>query len=272
MGKLTSIEWCDHTFNIAWGCVKASPGCDNCYAEKLAHRYGYGWGSNAQRRLFSDKYWNEPLLWNKAAIKSGRRQRVFCSSMTDVFLNDRVIDMQRERLWSLIEATPALDWLILTKHPERFRSQLPENFGARFPTVWLMVSVENNETKWRVRLLLETSAFIRGLSVEPLLENIRELEFSGIAWVIIGGESGPGSRPMDISWAINVAERAASAGAAVFVKQIGAVASKALGDGHHRRDPKGGDISRWPEPLRRRSHPVNPNLTSPDFHSRGIVK
>jgi len=265
VGKLTSIEWCDHTFNIAWGCVKASPGCDNCYAEKLAHRYGYGWGDSAERRLFSDNYWNEPLRWNNAAIKSGIRQRVFCSSMTDVFLNDPIIDRQRERLWSVIEATPFLDWLILTKHPERFRAQLPQNFGARFPTVWLMVSVENNDVKWRVRLLRETTASIRGLSVEPLLENIGELEFAGIDWVIIGGESGPRSRPMDIAWAINVAERAAAAGAAIFVKQIGTVASKELGDGQHRHDPKGGDIRRWPESLRKRAFPVNSKLTNPIF-------
>jgi len=99
MSANSLIGWCDDTFNLAWGCVKASAGCDNCYAETLAKRFGVGWGPDAERRIMSDAYWREPLKWNAKAVKAGVRRRVFTSSMTDVFLNDPVIDAQRARLW-----------------------------------------------------------------------------------------------------------------------------------------------------------------------------
>jgi protein gp37 len=269
MSELTSIEWCHHTFNIAWGCIKASAGCDNCYAEVLARRYGYPWGPGAPRRLMSDAYWNQPLSWNHKATLAGERRRVFCSSMTDIFLNDVTIEAQRSRLWDLIEKTPQLDWLLLTKHPERFRSVLPGNLSSRYPNVWLMVSVENNDAQWRAKLLRETDAAIKGLSVEPLLERVDRVSFDGIDWVIIGGESGPHSRPMDLDWALDAAGRATSAGCAVFVKQLGAIASRRLGDGLHRADPKGGDTSRWPQELRIRAYPVNPKFTDAKFMPLG---
>ena len=113
MGKNSSIEWTDHTFNPWWGCAKVSPGCENCYAEAWAKRVGEKiWGASQSRRFFGEKHWDEPLKWNEDA-KSGRcRRRVFCASMADVFESRKDLNPWRKRLWSLIGDTPWLDWLL----------------------------------------------------------------------------------------------------------------------------------------------------------------
>lgn len=119
MAKNSRIEWTTHTFNPWWGCVKVSPACKHCYAESWAKRVGSNvWGIKAERRFFGDKHWSEPVKWNAAAAASGMRARVFCASMADVFEDRRDLDVHRIRLWKLIEATPRLDWLLLTKRPE----------------------------------------------------------------------------------------------------------------------------------------------------------
>src|ERR1035441_10524114 len=111
MGKDSSIEWTDHTFNPWWGCAKISPGCENCYAEAWAKRVGEKiWGPKQSRRLFGEKHWSEPLKWNVDAESEQRRKRVFCSSMADVFEARKDLDPWRERLWTLIGDTPWLDW------------------------------------------------------------------------------------------------------------------------------------------------------------------
>lgn len=122
MGKETGIEWTDHTFNPWWGCVKVSAACTHCYAETLAARWAFKWGAAAAPRAFGDKHWNEPLAWNRKAIADGVRRRVFCASMADVFErrdneHGATLDALRARLWLLIEATPGLDWQLLTKRP-----------------------------------------------------------------------------------------------------------------------------------------------------------
>lgn len=142
MGENSKIEWTHHTFNTWWGCVKVSPACDNCYAESLSKRFGDHWGPKAEYRTFSDKHWNEPLRWNRAAEKAGERHRVFCASMADVFDN-RAPEGARERLWALIRQTPHLDWLLLTKRPQNIAEMLPEDWGDGYPNVWLGVTVEN---------------------------------------------------------------------------------------------------------------------------------
>src|SRR5258706_450821 len=101
MGERTDISWTDHTFNPWWGCTKVGPGCDHCYAEALALRFGTRWGVGQPRRFFGDKHWNEPRRWHKKALAVGNRRRVFCASMADVFDNE-VEQEHRERLWSLI--------------------------------------------------------------------------------------------------------------------------------------------------------------------------
>ncbi len=132
MGK-TAIEWTDYTFNSWWGCVKVSEGCKNCYAERFATRFGFDvWGPDKARRFFDDKYWAEPMRWNAEAEREGVRRRVFCGSMCDVFEagNDAWLTHNRARLWDLIERTPALDWLLLTKRPENIEGMLPEVWSS----------------------------------------------------------------------------------------------------------------------------------------------
>ncbi len=119
MAQNSKIEWTHHTFNPWWGCVKVSPACKNCYAQAWANRLGMNlWGGKATRRFFSDQHWKEPLKWNRDAEVSGERHRVFCASMADVFERRAELNQWRERLWRLIEQTPFLDWLLLTKRPE----------------------------------------------------------------------------------------------------------------------------------------------------------
>jgi protein gp37 len=222
----SKIEWCHHTFNIAWGCIKSSPGCDHCYAEGTANRYGTGWGPGAERRTFGEAYWAQPLKWNRRAAAEGVRERVFCSSMTDLFLNDATITTERRKLWPLIEATPNLDWLLLTKHSER----LAHNFLPSPPpeNIWLGVSVENNDYAWRVDHLRNVNAAVRFLSVEPMLGPV-DVDLTGIDWVICGGESGPHSRPMDPQWARDLRDRCVAAGVAFHFKQWGGRDKKAAG-------------------------------------------
>lgn len=219
MGQDSEISWCHHTFNIAWGCIEATAGCDNCYARVLAKRYGFDvWGKDVPRRTFGEKHWREPLKWNAAAIAAGERHRVFSSSMTDNFLNDRMIDAERDKLWPLIAETPALDWLLLTKHPERFPATLPPLLRYN---VWLGVSVEDNSAAWRVDMLRATHARVKFLSVEPMLGPIDKVDLTGIDWVIVGGESGPKARALDPGWARDVRDRCIAAGIAYHFKQWG---------------------------------------------------
>src|SRR5687767_6851032 len=115
MGRNSTIEWTTHTFNPWWGCTKVSPGCQNCYAERLSTRYGHDvWGPGAKRRTFGEDHWKEPLRWEAEAARTGVRARVFCASMADVFDKDAPAK-ERKRLWKLIAKTPHLDWLLLTK-------------------------------------------------------------------------------------------------------------------------------------------------------------
>lgn len=197
MGAKTSIEWCDHTFNPWWGCVKVSPGCANCYAETFSKRLGQKvWGEDAPRRFFGDKHWNEPLKWNAKAAKTGDRPRVFCGSMCD-WLEDREnLTPQLARLLTLIRATPNLDWLLLTKRPENFMARCKDvyslthchsfaawlhgwAFGRKIPrNVWVGTTVENQEyADKRIPELLKIPAEVRFLSCEPLLGGIDVSDF-----------------------------------------------------------------------------------------------
>jgi len=253
MGQNTKIEWADHTFNPWWGCAKVSAGCANCYAETFAARFGVGWGAQAERRPASEKSWAEPIRWNKAAEREGKRARVFCSSMADVF-DEQAPAGARERLWGLIQATPWLDWLLLTKRPENFHLAPWLEFPNLRPmeppaNVWLGVSVENQTAaEWRIPVLLRTPAAIRFVSAEPLLGRVdlknlgtgylKRDALSGmlggpggialtkdhlpsIDWVIAGGESGHGARPMHPEWARALRDQCQAAGVPFFFKQHG---------------------------------------------------
>jgi protein gp37 len=202
MAKNSRIEWTTHTFNPWWGCVKVSPACKHCYAESWAKRVGSNvWGIKAERRFFGDKHWAEPLKWDTLAAKSGERARVFCASMADVFEDRRDLDIHRARLWELIEATPNLDWLLLTKRPEIVTQLSP--WHADWPAnVWLGTTVETQEYACeRLPHLTAIPAAVRFISAEPLLGPIDIAPWaSELDWVITGGESGPKARPSSPSW------------------------------------------------------------------------
>lgn len=247
MSEHTGIEWTDHTFNIAWGCMKVSPGCQHCYADTLSSRYGFDvWGpaSTTARRTFGEKHWAQPLAWNRAAERDGVRRRVFCCSMCDVFEDHPTIDAERAKLWPLIRATPWLDWQLLTKRPERIAANLPDDWGEGYPNVWLGTSVESQQyADERIPALLAVPARVRFLSCEPLLGPVDLDEYlpspwgcggssrnpdcaecgvsSGIGWVIVGGESGPKCRPMETAWADAIQQQCEYAHVAFFLKQLG---------------------------------------------------
>lgn len=226
MSANSPIEWTDHTFNIAWGCEKVSPGCAHCYADTVSKRYGHGgvWGKDAPRRTFGERHWAEPLAWDRKAEKEGIVRRVFCSSMCDVFEDHPTIDAEREKLWPLIRETPWLDWQLLTKRPERVLEHLPKDWGSGYANVWLGTSVESQRFILRAEMLAFIPARTRFISAEPLL---RPLDLSvlfthnRIHWVVAGGESGPKCRPMHPTWARNLRDQCETAGVAFFLKQLG---------------------------------------------------
>jgi protein gp37 len=220
MGQYSSIEWTDHTFNPWWGCTKVSPACQNCYAELWAKRTGHQvWGKDKLRRFFNDRHWNEAVLWNEEAAKTKSRRRVFCASMADVFEHNPDLNIWRERLWALINETPWLDWLLLTKRPQNIEQMSP--WKRHWPeNVWLGTTVENAG-------YVEKPAAIRFLSCEPLLGPIdlgpwfRREGLYPIDWVIAGGESGPGARAMHPDWATNLLHQCQEAKVPFHFKQWG---------------------------------------------------
>jgi protein gp37 len=194
--------------------------------------------------MASANQWSQPLKWNKAAEREGRRRRVFCASMADVFDEDAPPGA-RAMLWDLIHVTPWLDWQLLTKRPENFVRYLPHDWGNGWPNVWLGTTIENQDMAIkRVPLLLQVPAAVRFLSCEPLLGPVdltaidacgedpgySALTCSGpeegtllttIDWVIVGGESGHGARPMHPEWARSIRDQCQAAGVAFFFKQWG---------------------------------------------------
>lgn len=242
----SKIEWTHHTFNPWWGCQRVSPGCEHCYAETLANRYGHAvWGpaKTTPRRMMSANYWKQPLKWHKAAQAAGERQRVFCASMADVFEDHPDLREPRARLFDLISETPSLDWLLLTKRPENVMQMLVDagrGFQDLPPWVWLGTSVEDQRrANERIPLLLDIPARVRFLSCEPLLGPVIlrdewrypmyakddpryfHLGGRGVDWVIVGGESGHGARPMSADWARSLRDQCQAAGVAFHFKQWG---------------------------------------------------
>lgn len=238
----SKIEWTDHTFNPWLGCTKVSPGCDHCYAEARMdtrlHRVTWGAGQPRQRT----KTWGDPVRWNKAHeafyAAHGRRQRVFCASLADVFDNE-VPSAWRHDLFMLISETPNLDWLLLTKRIGNARAMLPVWYedpeaweggnGVAHHNVWLGATVVNQEEFDRdVPKLDATPAAVRFLSVEPMLSPIMDSGWlwgtagrNGIDWVICGGESGANARPMHPDWACSLRDQCIDAGVPFLFKQWG---------------------------------------------------
>jgi protein gp37 len=269
MGEITGISWTDHTWNPWHGCLKVSPGCKLCYMYREKKQYG----QNPMLVQRSKTKFNEPLKWNSG--------RVFTCSWSDFFIEEA--DAWRPEAWEIIRKTPQLTYQILTKRPERIAAQLPADWGNGYPNVWLGVSVESQEyANERIPILVRTPAAIRFLSAEPLLGEIslrwahwddwkphpRRIESMGpgainhldgarmLDWVIVGGESGYGARPMFIQWAESLREQCGEAKVAFFMKQLGS-ANKSWSDGkrEYKITGKGDNPAEWPENLRVQEFP-----------------
>jgi len=221
MAETTGISWTDSTFNPWWGCTKVAPGCDHCYAAAMDKRTGGTHFESTPPRVMSDQNWNRPLRWNREATKSGVRHKVFCGSMCD-WTDNKAPEGQLDRLWSLIRVTPMLDWQLLTKRAPNIMKSLPDDWGNGYANVWLGVTVEDRaHGRPRLEWLSSIPARVRFLSVEPLLEDLGDLDLTGIDWVIIGGESGPLARPMQEAWAENIIRQCRMQGVRVYFKQHG---------------------------------------------------
>lgn len=253
----TKIEWADHTFNPWIGCTKVGPGCDNCYAEADfdKRRHVVQWGPNQPRKRTAPSTWAAPLRWNREAAAAGVRHRVFCASLADVFDNE-VPTQWRADLFTLIKKTTHLDWLLLTKRIGNVTRMLAEiSHGSDpdlpllemmpLPNFWIGATITSqSEADRDIPKLLAVPAAKRFLSMEPLLGPV-DLLASGdplcrcygcmsmaamhqdspglqrIDWVIVGGESGPGARPMSPDWARSLRDQCQAAGVPFMFKQWG---------------------------------------------------
>jgi protein gp37 len=252
MGTATGIAWTHHTHNPWIGCEKVSPACKHCYAEELDARYRWGgvthWGPDAPRYRTSAKLLAEPAAWHRDALAAGERRRVFCASLADVFEDRADLEPYRHALWRTIEATPGLDWLLLTKRPENIGDMLPPRYArpmpaprvgqvgedpidraAWQPNVWLGTTVESADYTHRIDHLLRVPAVVHFLSIEPLLGRIDLhpwLEHGRsahphhrIGWVIVGCESGGDARPQDLDAMRDLRDQCAEYAIPFFLKQ-----------------------------------------------------
>ena len=216
MAAKSSIEWTESTWNPLTGCTKVSPGCKHCYAERMAKRLkamGQPNYANGFRLTLHEDVLELPLRWKKP-------QMIFVNSMSDLFHKavpiefiQRTFDVMRRAHWHQFQ--------VLTKRSERLLEldpllQWPEN-------VWMGVSVENADYFWRIDDLRITHARIKFLSLEPLLGPLPNLGLRGIDWAIVGGESGPGARPMDPAWVVDIRRQCQRARVPFFFKQWGGV-------------------------------------------------
>ncbi|MEX0818699.1 MAG: phage Gp37/Gp68 family protein [Pirellulaceae bacterium] len=221
MSANSKIEWTDATWNPVRGCTKISPGCTHCYAETFAERFrgvpGHPYEQGFDLRLVPEKL-AEPITWSK-------QRMVFVNSMSDLFHKD----VPDEYIVLVAKAMVAADWHIyqvLTKRSERLRDLLQTKlrFAAKLPHIWWGVSVENQRHGVpRISHLRKANPAMAFLSIEPLLEDLGEVDFAGIDWVIVGGESGAGARPMEESWVLNIRRQCQKAKIPFFFKQWGGV-------------------------------------------------
>lgn len=236
MAETTAIEWCDSTFNPWTGCTKISPACDHCYAEGWAKRSGaVQWGNHPRRRT-THAYWRNPVKWQEHAVaffaEHGRRRRVFCASLADVF--DNQVDPEwRRDLFALIRACPDLDWLLLTKRPQNI-IRLSLLAGGLPWNVALGTTVEDQpRAGLNLPHLLAAKSALSPLyafvSTEPLLGRLdlwpwldpHQLYRSRLDWVIAGGESGSGARPMHVEWVRGLRDQCQQANTPFLFKQWG---------------------------------------------------
>jgi len=223
----TGIEWTDATWNPVRGCTKISAGCMNCYAEAFAERWrgtkGHPYEHGFDLRLVEEKLF-EPLTW-------ARSRMVFVNSMSDLF-HDDVPDAYIYRVFRVMQAANWHVFQLLTKRPERLLRLASTELRGLIDcqNIWLGVSVENRSQGLpRINYLRSTPASTRFLSIEPLLENLGELDLEGIDWVIVGGESGAKARPMSPEWVRSIRDQCIAKGTRFFFKQWGGRNKKVAG-------------------------------------------
>jgi len=219
MSDNSSIEWTDATWNPVRGCTKISSGCAHCYAETFAERFrgvpGHPYEQGFDLRLIPEKL-NQPLLWRKPKM-------IFVNSMSDLFHED-VPDDYIVQVVRVMQLASWHTYQILTKRSERQRDLLRTKlrFAAAEAHIWWGVSVENRAQGLpRIDHLRSAPAGLRMLSIEPLLESLGTIDLSGIGWVILGGESGPGARPLQESWVLEIRDQCRAANVPFFFKQWG---------------------------------------------------
>jgi protein gp37 len=221
MSDNSKIEWTDATWNPVRGCTKISPGCAHCYAETFAERFrgvpGHPYEQGFDLRLVPEKL-GEPLRWSKPKM-------IFVNSMSDLFH----MDVPDDYILSVVGVMQAAHWhtyQVLTKRAERLRSLLETKLlkAGELAHIWWGVSVENRKHGFpRIEYLRAAPAHVRFLSIEPLLEDLGPLNLVGIHWVIVGGESGVGARPMQREWVVSIRDQCRKANVPFFFKQWGGV-------------------------------------------------
>lgn len=222
MSSNSKIEWTESTWNPLTGCSKVSPGCQNCYAEVMARRLqakGHPNYRNGFKLTMHEHVLKVPLSWKKPRI-------VFVNSMSDLFHEDvsvefimKTLEVMRQAHWHRFQ--------ILTKRAERL-AELDKKI-IWTPNIWMGVSVENQDYTFRIDCLRKTSACVKFVSFEPLLEPLPRINLKGIDWVIVGGESGPRARPMSAEWVKDIRDQCIKASVSFFFKQWGGVNKKKNG-------------------------------------------
>lgn len=227
MADNSQIEWTDATWNPVTGCTKISRGCDNCYAERFAERFrgveGHPYEPGFDLTL-RPKRLEQPVLWKRSRM-------IFVNSMSDLF-HKGVPDKYRSQVFDTMELAHWHTYQVLTKRSSILRRFINKRYAPddQAPEqIWLGVSVEDRQALSRVRHLQETNATVRFLSIEPLLAPLGEFDLSGIHWVIVGGESGPGARPMDGSWVREIRDQCIADDVPFFFKQWGGFRPKSGG-------------------------------------------
>jgi protein gp37 len=227
MADKSQIEWTDATWNPTTGCTKVSRGCDKCYAERFSerfrgvkgHPFEHGFDLTIRRSRLA-----LPLSWK-------RPRQIFVNSMSDLFHKEIPIDFI-ERVFQTMETADWHTYQVLTKRSSLLRDFINRRYsaGPAPPHIWLGVSVEDRAALSRIEHLKQANASIRFLSLEPLLGSLGSLDLEGIQWVIVGGESGPGFRKMEIEWVREIRDQCLSSGVPLFFKQWGGIRPKAGGN------------------------------------------
>lgn len=235
MAQMSKIEWTDVTWNPVAGCTIASPGCTNCYAMRMAARLsamGTQKYSGLTRKSGGRHVWTGRVTLDAKSLVAPYRWRkprkVFVNSMSDLF-HPSVPDEFIARVWTVMAETPQHTYQVLTKRPERMRDLLSKAEFSTLPNVWIGTSIEDAAVLERLEALKSAPGMVRFVSFEPLIGPVGNVDLSGIDWAIVGGESGPRSRPMHLAWVQQIEDRCRAYGTAFFFKQWGGKNKKAAG-------------------------------------------